>query len=128
MYFDQPAVEQNVAPDDDADYQGGPTVFDRRGSGEQDYVPPVKDVPQVHWPDTQSAHAPEMPVEPTVLVFKDGHKLEVSNYAIVDKTLYNVTAGRALKIALADLDLEATQKLNDERGVSFQVPLPARAN
>jgi hypothetical protein len=26
--------------DDDADYQGGPTVFDRRGSGPDSYVPP----------------------------------------------------------------------------------------
>jgi hypothetical protein len=29
--------------DSDADYQGGPTVFDRRGSGAESYIPPVED-------------------------------------------------------------------------------------
>jgi hypothetical protein len=109
--------------EEDPDYQGGPTIFDRRGPGAEAYVPPVQNPRPAH--ATQSATydpAPEPPQPPTVLVFKDGHQLEVENYAIVGQTLYDLTSGRPRKIALADLDLEATQKLNDDRGISFQLP------
>jgi hypothetical protein len=60
----------------------------------------------------------------TVLVFKDGHRSEVLNYAIVGNTLFDfdLAAGRTHKIVLADLDLPATRKANDERGVDFQIP------
>jgi hypothetical protein len=58
----------------------------------------------------------------TVLVFKDGHMAAVVNYAIVGDTLFDFGDGRTRKILLADLDLPATQKINDDRGVDFQVP------
>jgi hypothetical protein len=58
----------------------------------------------------------------TVLVFKDGHHSDVLNYAIVGDTLFDLGAGRTRKILLADLDLPATHKANDERGVDFQIP------
>ncbi|MGA3089133.1 MAG: hypothetical protein ABSD75_11005 [Terriglobales bacterium] len=57
-----------------------------------------------------------------VLVFKDGHRSEVLNYAIVGDTLFDFGDGRTRKILLADLDLSATRKANDNRGVDFQVP------
>lgn len=63
---------------------------------------------------------------PTVLVFKDGHQSDVVNYAIVGGTLFDLGAGRTRKILLADLDLPATRKANDERGVDFQIPASAR--
>jgi hypothetical protein len=63
-----------------------------------------------------------------VLVFKDGHQLEVANYAIVGSTLYDLTDGRRHKIALAELDLAATAKQNDDRGIDFQVPAAPEAN
>jgi len=58
----------------------------------------------------------------TMLVFKDGHQSDVLNYAIVGDTLFDLGAGRTRKILLADLDLPATHKANDERGVDFQIP------
>jgi len=58
----------------------------------------------------------------TVLVFKDGHQLEVGNYAIVGTTLYDLSEGHSKKVQLADLDLNATLKENDQRGVEFQLP------
>ena len=58
----------------------------------------------------------------TVLVFKDGHQADVTNYAIVGEALFDFDAGHRHKILLADLDLAATRKANDERGVDFQVP------
>jgi hypothetical protein len=63
-----------------------------------------------------------------VLVFKDGHQVEVSNYAIVGNTLYDLTGGRRQRIALADLDLTATAKQNEDRGIDFRVPGTAEAN
>lgn len=62
---------------------------------------------------------------PTVLVFRDQHKLEVQNYAIVGNTLWNFSLQRTQKIPLADLDLQATVKTNDDRGVTFRVPNPS---
>ena len=75
--------------------------------------------------------APEMrpdPPEPvvaqptTVLIFKDGHRAEVGNYAIVGDTLFDFSGDRAHKIMIADLDLAATQKANDAAGVEFRLP------
>ena len=60
----------------------------------------------------------------TVLVYKDGHKMEVQNYAIVGETLFDFAGSLSHKIQLADLDLAATQKTNDDRGVDFQIPAP----
>jgi len=57
----------------------------------------------------------------TVLVFRDQHKQEVQNYAIVGHTLWAFAPQRQ-KIALADLDLAATTKANDDRGLTFRVP------
>ena len=120
----------NNAEDSDANYQGGPTIFDRRGSGASSYIPPVEDVPMPH--STQAADAstpdPDPPQQPTVLIFKDGHKLDVQNYAIVGQTLFDLTPGHARKVALATLDLEATRQLNDDRGIQFQLPPVAQAN
>jgi hypothetical protein len=58
----------------------------------------------------------------TVLVFKDNHTREVQNYAIVDHTLWLLDAQRAEKLPLNSLDVDATIKLNDERGIEFQMP------
>src|SRR5580698_7221718 len=72
--------------------------------------------------DADTAEEP-VPAQPsTVLVFKDGHQSDVLNYAIVGNTLFDFADGRTRKILLADLDLKATQKANDDRGVDFAVP------
>ena len=65
---------------------------------------------------------PEKPAMPVILVFRDGHKQEVTNYAIVGDTLYDVGGSGAKKIKLADLNLDETQKVNDDRGVDFALP------
>lgn len=62
----------------------------------------------------------------TTLVFKDGHHSDVVNYAIVGDTLFEFAEGRTRKILLAELDLPATQKANDDRGVDFQIPAIAK--
>ena len=59
---------------------------------------------------------------PTILVFRDGHRSEMQNYAIVGKTLWVFTEQRAQKIPVSDLDVEATRRVNAERGV--EIPFP----
>lgn len=58
----------------------------------------------------------------TVLVFRDGHKEQVQNYAITGKTLWILNAARARKIPLSELNLAATKKDNEDRGIDFVVP------
>ena len=114
--------------DDEANYQGGPTIFDRRGSGPDSYIPPVADPSTQTESDAAQYSEPDPPQPPTLLVFKDGHELEVENYAIVNQTLYDLTRGHPRKIAIADLDLPATEKRNDDRGVAFQLPPSVQGN
>ncbi len=109
-------------------------------STDVDYVhapgPPNQDAPtkparyrdQAPEADATANPTPDEPAEPvtvqppTVLIFKDGHQSDVLNYAIVGDTLFDFAAGRTRKILLADLDLTATHKANDDRGVDFQIP------
>jgi len=63
----------------------------------------------------------------TVLIFRDQHKQEIRNYAIVGQTLWNFATPRTEKIPLADLDVAATIKANDERGLTFRVPASGEA-
>ena len=73
-------------------------------------------------PPAASETDPPVSQPATVLVFKDGRRLEIENYAIVGNTLYDLSDGARRKIPLTDLDLGATTKQNDDRGIDFQVP------
>ncbi len=73
-------------------------------------------------PEPAAAPAPAAPQNPTVLVFKDGHKLSVTNYAIQGGTLFNFSGEGPRRIAVSDLNLDATVKANDENGVQFRLP------
>jgi len=73
----------------------------------------------------QKAGTPLMPG--TVLVFRDQHREEIQNYAIVGQTLWNFAAQHTEKISLAQLDLAATAQANDNRGVTFRIPAPNQA-
>jgi hypothetical protein len=77
---------------------------------------------------SRQASEPVVAQPSTVLIFKDGHQQEISNYAIVGATLYDLSDGRSKKVQLADLDLTATMKENDQRGVEFQLPATAKLN
>lgn len=62
----------------------------------------------------------------TVLVFRDQHKQEVQNYAIVGQTLWSFSP-HTQRIPLADLDLTATAEANDDQGISFRIPVSNKA-
>jgi hypothetical protein len=127
----------------DYDYVGGPDTYSGPPMGPND--PTLHII--VEQPPVQSYHAaPEearvatpppvvqeqpspareaKPREPTVLVFRDGHQQEVSNYAIMGQTVY-VLDDRTQKIPLANLDVSATVKANDDRGMEFKIPAVQR--
>jgi hypothetical protein len=79
---------------------------------------------------TGGNHAAQLapPAAPTtVLVFRDGHKEEIQRYVIEGSVIYaNVdywTAGTwTKKILISELNVPATRKLNQERGVKFDLP------
>jgi hypothetical protein len=76
--------------------------------------------------EAEARNHPKTEVEPaTALVFLDQHVEEVHNYAIAGGTLWVLNDQAAKKIPLAQLDIPATVKMNDDRGVDFQVPGPA---
>jgi hypothetical protein len=123
------------------DYVGGPDVYSGPPIGPDPMMHMVVEQPPVRYPyaEPDAAQAPPgyapprapdqqpaavhdaKPNEPSVLVFRDGHRQEVSNYAIMGQTVYVFDKG-ARKIALADLDVAATVKANDDRGLEFNIP------
>jgi hypothetical protein len=76
-------------------------------------------------PSVIEVPAPAQPAKPlpaTILVFRDGHQIEVRDYAISGDTFYDLSNGLTKKIWLGDLDVDATIKANDARGIPFILP------
>lgn len=133
----QASPDQAEQETDDQSVVPGPTVFERRTpddltatesseavSSAEESTSPAPD-PSSAQSDSASSQ-PAQPQEPSVLVFRDGHQLEVQNYAIVGDFLYDFTPGHARKVPLSQLDLAATVKANDDRGVDFTLPAAAK--
>lgn len=123
---------QDAESADDAQQEApAPTIFERRArrapaagpaAPADSYADNQDSTPVITASDVAAAQASV--AEPTsVLIFRDGHQLEVQNYAIVGDTLYDLTPGHPRKIALASIDIPATVQANDDRGVTFRVPL-----
>jgi hypothetical protein len=56
------------------------------------------------------------------LVYKDGRTEQIHNYMLTRTTLY-VQDQQRREIAIADLDLDATAKVNRDAGGDFQIPV-----
>jgi hypothetical protein len=126
---------------------GGYNPYDDRGRDRDDEAPQMGDqnaqmtppwgygYPYPYPPPPQPAPGAAASQPPTgtpiipavVLVFRDQHKQEIESYAIVGQTLWNFAPQHVEKIPLAELDLAATVKANNERGRSFRVPSSARS-
>ncbi len=104
-----------------------------RVSGEEtsgtQMINPMPDAPRLQERPAGEAISPAVANElvPAVLVFRDGHHEEVSDYTITDGVLYtrsdyytNGTWNR--RIELSTLNLPETLKSNQSRGVRFQLP------
>ncbi len=77
-------------------------------------------------PTYSSAPSAEPAPEPAVtLVFKDGHSIEIHNYAATSRTILlldQASSGRTSQVSLDEIDLAATERVNREAGVDFNLP------
>lgn len=112
-----------------ADSRYGEHYLDSR---EKSQNPPGKDKEKAQSKEAVSeeeaatnAPANQEPVDngpAAVFIFKDGHRLETHNYAIQGQTLFDFSDNHLTKIKLADLDLDATKKANDNLGINVKFP------
>lgn len=108
-----------------ADVYGPPLPY-REDSGLQRDVQGLSNKIDHLQADVEARNHAKTEQEPeTALVFRDKHVEEVRNYAISGGTLWVLTDNAAKRIPLAQLDIDATVKVNDDRGVDFQVPQPS---
>jgi len=134
-YYDQPQqpVQQQAPPPqviiikDERSSTRDDASYDQQGFDENDRIPPpVKHESTRAKAEAKLEPAPPVPQEQlpmTTLVYRDGHKAELRNYAIVGSNLVDLTKASFLKkIPLDSLDLEATRRENEENGVEFHVP------
>ena len=118
--YNQPPQTANQYTEPEAP---APTIFENRPG----YTPPPIRSYETTNPVTPAAAKQNVsasePEPVTILVFRDGHEIEIGNYAIVGNTLYNLDGDyRTHKILLSDLDLEKTVKVNEARGYQFRLP------
>jgi hypothetical protein len=86
------------------------------------FTPPPAQTRQLSAENSKPAELP-----PAVLVFRDGHTEEVSSYSIIGPVIYTksdywASGSWTRKIQIADLNLPATLKQNQDRGVKFELP------
>ncbi len=121
--YAQPEPEAPAEPEPPA-----PTVFERRPTSRpyaRDEMRYDRDLASKE-PETLASKSVEIGVgeqETTTLIFRDGHHMDIHNYAIVGHTLFNFDGTGPFKVLLAELDLAATEKLNGDRGVDFKLPV-----
>lgn len=117
-FYDNPGYYDNSAyanPAPPADY------------GSQPYpAPPIEQAevatPGSYRPAFERPQPEPEPESVVTLVFKDGRPNEqIHNYMLTRTTLY-IQDGHRSEIPIADLDLAATQKINKDAGVDFQLP------
>ena len=108
-----PVAEQYYAP-----YEQGPEAVSAYSS-QVPYTYPAD--PQQGQPPLAAPQAPEVPSVPITVVLKNGQKLVVQNYAIMNGLFWDFSKQNAKKIALSDIDVEASVKATDEAGGAFPV-------
>jgi hypothetical protein len=80
-----------------------------------------RELPPDPQPSPQITASPPTPAPPRTLVFRDGRRLTIHNYAIVGQMLW-VMDENSTKIPLAELDIDATEREN--RGLGLRLPRP----
>lgn len=63
----------------------------------------------------------QTPAGSTTFVMRDGRHIVAQNYAIAGQTLWVVDEHRSRKFSLADIDRDATEKLNAENGIDLKL-------
>jgi hypothetical protein len=64
--------------------------------------------------------APSKPLDPPlVLVFRDGTRTEIRDFAVVGQTFWDLSVRPIRKFPVSQLNLDASIKANEDRGVDF---------
>ena len=117
-------IRDNQEEEEASDSRYGEHYLDSR---EERRRKPVK-TEEAEAPAKAPAEKPVAEVHPdslpgTVLIFKDGHRSEIHDYAIVGENLFDLGTVHVMKkIPLAMLDLPATRKENEQNGIDFRLP------
>ena len=61
----------------------------------------------------------ELPPSAAVLILKDGTRIVAPDFSIVGSTVWILGKDKASKVALSDVDMDATQRENQLRGVNI---------
>jgi len=139
LYSDQDAsTGPNLSPPQTATFvqpppPAQPLLIELQGdsyvqiSGDQPSPAQILDQPHAHANEPARNPTDLHPRQPTLLVFRDGHRLEVSNYTIADGVLYASSdyyrsGAWNQKIDLAALNLDETLEANRSRGLAFRLP------
>jgi hypothetical protein len=115
-YQNYPAYDSNAYADNDRQQ----AAIDRL-EAEVDRLSQEREARESQGSNASQAR-PKSVSPPTELVFRDKHTEEVQNYAIVGQTFWILNAEKARRIPIAQLDIPATEKANEDRGVDFQLP------
>jgi hypothetical protein len=118
-----PASPPAVSP---ADQYGAPPPSEYVSPPSYDQQRPMEQAeaaPSTAFRPGYQRQLPEPAAEDAVtLVFKDGRPSEqIHNYMLTQTTLY-VQDQRRHQIAVADIDVPATEKVNRDAGIDFQLP------
>ncbi len=100
---------------------------------EKDATPPAPKrtaISRVQPRGATKAEAPRADLPPAVLVYRDGHREEAPQYAIIGGVLYArgtdwQRGSWSKQVPLSSLDLAATANANQERGIRFVLPSAA---
>lgn len=106
------ARDERPSSEPDDDRYGEHSFSEQRQPAPRDEEPPLRS-------GDISAVSPE---EGTLFVLLDGTQYDLANYAIVAAYIYNFDGAGPRRIPIAQLDLEATVRANDERGIDFRLP------
>jgi hypothetical protein len=115
---------------DDSSY-GSQAVAPAVDDPASQYAPPPPQMadaapPDLYRPPYREPQPEPQPESAVTLIFKDGRpSQQIHNYMLTRTTLY-VQDEHRQEIPVADLDLPATQKINQAAGVDFQLPGSAR--
>jgi hypothetical protein len=96
-----------------------------RISGDEESHAELIDEPALN--SSEPGKRPPPPAHNVILIFRDGHREEVSNYTVADGVLYAssdyyIAGAWIRKVAITELNLPETLAANQSEGTVFRLP------
>jgi hypothetical protein len=95
-----------------------------RPYGQRTAAPPRTELPPQPSPRGYAGAQSKFPA--TVFIYRDGHEMEVCDYAILGQTLWVFNGQTTHKFPLADFNIAASRQVNEEHGVEFPQSIQPR--